>query len=297
MRISAERTTGIAWTRHTFNGWSGCTKISEGCRHCYAADLPAARRRNAEWGLKEPRVAASEGYWKQPLTWDRAAREARETTLVFSASTSDVFEDRDDLDPLRARLFRLIRSTPNLTWQLLTKRSDRMLRYAKELEASGEKWPTNAWAGVSLESMKEIERVGDLVQIPAPVRFLSCEPLLGPLDLTKYLGEIDWVIAGGESGSMARSMRADWVRLLRNQCIATKTPFFFKQWGRTMPWSEASLAEPEGGWPLRAEVSDEDRAGLGLASLEDDQRVAAPKDANRIDGTYWLQMPTPKVRA
>ncbi len=297
MRISAERTTGIGWTRHTFNGWSGCVKISEGCRHCYAADLPAARRRNAEWGLKEPRVAASESYWKQPLTWDRAAREAGETTLVFSASTSDVFEDRDDLDPLRARLFALIRATPNLTWQLLTKRSDRMLRYAKELEARGEKWPSNAWAGVSLESMGVINRVRDLVQMPVPVRFLSCEPLLGPLDLTPYLSEIDWVIAGGESGASARVMHSDWVRLIRNQCIATKTAFFFKQWGRTMPWREASLPEPSEGWPLRDVVSDEDQESLGVASVGDELRVNAPKDANRIDGTYWLQMPTPKDRA
>lgn len=226
--------TGIEWADHTFNPWSGCSKVSAGCAHCYAAALPPKMRRHALWGPDARRVPATDEYWRQPLTWDRAAAQEGVRARVFCASTADVFEDRDDLDPWRIRLWELIDQTRHLDWLLLTKRPERMARWAVE-----HGWPDNAWAGASVENQAAAdERVPDLLEVPARVLFLSCEPLLGPVDISAWVGELAWIIVGGESGHRARPMSPRWAASLRDQAAAAEVAFFFKQWGEWAPAEE-----------------------------------------------------------
>lgn len=248
----------IEWTDHTFNPWSGCVKVSPACKHCYAAALPPAYRRHAQWGAHTDRMPASDSYWAQPLAWDRKARKEGVRRRVFCASTADVFEDRADLDPLRERLWDLIQKTPNLDWLLLTKRPEVMFKWSQS-----HPWPVNAWAGTTVESQEWADRrIPALLRVPAPVRFLSCEPLLGAVVLQglapgesmqtdlyrewltvtgpssypyRENGGIHWVIAGGESGPGARPPHPDWFRGLRDQCREARVPFHFKQWGEFAP--------------------------------------------------------------
>lgn len=182
-----------------FNPWRGCTKVSRGCANCYAE---AGSKRNPAvlgvWGDAGTRVIASESYWRLPLKWDRQAAKAGERRRVFCASLADVFEDRPELVSPRQRLFRLIGDTPYLDWLLLTKRPENVLRMTHDewcppvpghvSQNAGDghswKWPSNVWLGVSVEDQQRAdERIPILLQTPAAVRFLSCEPLLGPLDL------------------------------------------------------------------------------------------------------------------
>lgn len=228
----------IEWTDYTFNPWSGCEKVSAGCKHCYAQALPRHMRRGAEWGPDAERVPASEDYWKAPLRWAKAAARDGVRKRVFCASVADVFEDRLALVPLRARLWELIRATPELDWLLLTKRPVWMMTWAHE-----HGWPDNAWAGVSVENQAAAaERVPKLLGVPARVRLLSCEPLLGPVDLRGV--RLDWIIVGGESGRHPRPMSATWARSLRDQAAAAEVPFLFKQWGCYAPVEPG--AEPAG---------------------------------------------------
>lgn len=264
--------TEIAWTDATFNPWSGCTKVSPACAHCYAESLPPGMRRHAEWGDDKPRVMASESYWKQPLAWDRKAEREGKRTRVFCGSTCDVFERSPLLDGPRWKLWALIEQTHHLDWLLLTKRADKMAEWARQYG-----WPSNAWAGVTVENQEMADlRIPLLLQVPAAVRFVSAEPLLGPVDLDKLwchrcgtdehvrfeapaqpwcvecdsevggAGWLDgcasvkqpgisWLIAGGESGPNARPSHPDWFRSLRDQCQRAGVPFFFKQWGEWAP--------------------------------------------------------------
>lgn len=246
--------TGIQWTDHTFNPWSGCAKISPGCANCYAAALPPSMRRNADWGVGRDRAPASDSYWREPEKWNRAAEKAGERRRVFCASVADVFEARADLDPRRERLFALIRATPWLDWQLLTKRPE----YAAAWWGMrvGETWPENAWIGTSVENQEAAdERAHHLMSIPAAVRFLSCEPLLGAVDVSRWLTKhgppkgawqnvdarglarywhgIDWVIVGAESGHKARPFNLDWARSIIGQCREAGVACFVKQLGAT----------------------------------------------------------------
>lgn len=223
----------IEWTHHTFNPWWGCTKISPACDHCYAAAL-ARRFNRADWGPDATRVPASEERWKEPLKWNRAAEALGERARVFCLSMGDVFEKRLELDSLRARLWKLIEETPSLDWQLLTKRPGNVLGMVPWTTP----WPANVWIGTTAENQKWAERrLPLLVEIPAAVRFASCEPLLEAIDLTDWLARpgmkqgVDWVIAGGESGAGARPASLSSVRSIREQCMEAGVPFFFKQWG------------------------------------------------------------------
>ena len=236
----------IEWTHHTFNPWWGCQRVSPGCEHCYAEAL-SKRFGRAQWGPGVPRVPTSEKMWKEPLRWNVAAREAGERRRVFCASMADVFEDLPELVPLRARLFDLVAKTPDLDWLLLTKRpenADRLWSQAQYdafngADSLGPTWAPNVWMGTTVEDQRRAEeRIPRLLSVPAAVRFLSCEPLLGPVDFDKLAplakpraGRIDWVICGGESGGGARPMHIDWVRSLRDQCADDGVLFFFKQWG------------------------------------------------------------------
>lgn len=222
----------IEWTTHTFNPWWGCTKVSEACKHCYA-ETWAKRVGQNIWGPKPQRRFMSETHWKQPLKWNRDADGAQERPRVFCASMADVFEHRDELLQHRLRLFELIEKTPNLDWLILTKRPQNV----KKMVNWTHEWPTNVWLGVTIELQKRAdELLPYLDEIPAKVRFISAEPLLGPLSIQSWLGTtIDWVITGGESGPKARPASPEWFRSLHSQCMERKVPFHFKQWGDWAP--------------------------------------------------------------
>lgn len=256
----------IEWTTHTFNPWEGCQKIGPGCDNCYAEARDVRFTGGTHWGPGAPRRLTGRANWNKPLPWDSDAAKAGTRPRVFCASLADVFDNA--VDPKwRADLFDLIRITPNLDWLLLTKRPGNI---AKMLPAGWGDGRPNVWLGCTVVNQEEADRdIPKLLSVPAAVRFLSMEPLLGPVDLTqietKHDGgtlcinalsgdcwdtengdifgvfdhanetRISWVIVGGESGPHARPMHRDWARSLRDQCVAAGVPFLFKQWGEFAP--------------------------------------------------------------
>jgi protein gp37 len=265
--------TKIEWCDHTFNPWEGCQKIGPGCDHCYAETRNArfGGGQAINWGAGAPRRRTSAGNWRKPVAWQANAAafmaEHGHRQRVFCASLADVFDNavpsewRDDL-------WELIYSTPDLDWLLLTKR----IGNVKGMLPVRGKLPSNVWLGATITSQAEADRdIPKLAVVPARVRFLSMEPLLGPVDLrlvrkTWAPGRcnhccngdrcddrshydrkccphcrgtggqpVDWVIVGGESGPGARPMHLDWARSLRDQCRAAGVPFLFKQWGEWHP--------------------------------------------------------------
>lgn len=240
----------IEWTHHTFNPWIGCTKVSPGCDHCYAAAWDA--RWGNGWGPHQRR-RTSAANWRKPLAWDRDAAEAGIRARVFCASLADVFDNDGAITSgWRGDLWHLIHRTPNLDWLLLTKRPQNLARYLcpdeyGDLPIWGYGWP-NVWLGTTVENQTEADRrIPHLLATPAAVRFVSAEPLLGPVDLERAWLErsdgifpmgaasnlfgLDWVIVGGESGPGARPMHEGWARSLRDQCQAAGVAFFMKQMG------------------------------------------------------------------
>jgi len=212
--------TKIEWTDATWNPVTGCTKISPGCKHCYAErmakrleSMGQARYRNGFQLTLQPDVV------EQPLAW-------KKPRLVFVNSMSDLFHDEVPLSYLE-KVFQVMAEARWHVFQVLTKRSERLAEIANRLV-----WPSNVWMGVSVESEDYTYRIDDLSGIPAAVRFLSVEPLLGPINRLS-LRNIDWVIVGGESGPHARPINPSWVRSIRNDCVSAGVPFFFKQWGGT----------------------------------------------------------------
>jgi len=228
----------IEWTTHTFNPWWGCTKVSEACKNCYA-EAWSKRLGKEVWGPKSRRRFMSESHWKQPLKWDSEAIGLAERPRVFCASMADVFEDRDELIEHRLRLFDLIEKTPNLDWLLLTKRPQNV----KSFSPWGRVWPANVWLGTTVELQDRAEELLPfLSEIPAKVRFISAEPLLGPIDIERWLGTtIDWVITGGESGPKARPASPNWFTDLHAQCMRKEVAFHFKQWGDWVPGDGENL--------------------------------------------------------
>ena len=223
--------TAIEWTEVTWNPTTGCDRISAGCDNCYALTL--AKRLKAMGQAKyqvdgDPRTSGP-GFaltvhrqtLDEPYRW-------RQPRLVFVNSMSDLFHARVPLGFVRD-VFDVIADTPQHTYQVLTKRSTRLRKVADRLD-----WPDNLWMGVSVENADAMYRVDDLRQVPAAVRFLSCEPLLGSLDGINLMN-IGWVIAGGESGANNRPMQLAWARSIRDACQEAEVPFFFKQWGGRTP--------------------------------------------------------------
>jgi protein gp37 len=208
----------IEWTEMTWNPVTGCTKVSEGCRHCYAERMALRLR-----AMGNPRYVNG---FEVKLHDDLVdlPRQLRQPRLIFVNSMSDLFHE-DVPTEFITRVFDTMATCPQHTFQVLTKRSRRLTEVAAHLP-----WPENVWMGVSVEDKRVIGRIDDLRTVPACVRFLSCEPLLGPLDDLNLDG-IAWVIVGGESGPGARAMRQEWVESILRQCRRTKVPFFFKQWG------------------------------------------------------------------
>lgn len=261
----------IEWTDHTFNPWEGCQKVGPGCDHCYAETRNArfGGGTSINWGPGAPRRRTSVSNWNKPKAWNAAhaeffAKHGRRQR-VFCASLADVFDNA--VDPQwRADLFALIWATPHLDWLLLTKRIGNVRPMLKALNHGSDEDLTlldmmplpNVWLGTTIVNQEEADRdISKLLAVPAAKRFLSIEPLLGPVDLTDLVqtvgpGEhhysaldcdvdpaddewngatVDWVIVGGESGPGARPMHPDWARSLRDQCAAAGVPFLFKQWG------------------------------------------------------------------
>ncbi|WP_250492371.1 MULTISPECIES: phage Gp37/Gp68 family protein [unclassified Caballeronia] len=210
--------TGIEWTEMTWNPVTGCVKISQGCKHCYAERM-AARLKAMGSARYENEFAPTlhEDLIGLPLKW-------KKPRTVFVNSMSDLFQEAVPLDFIQ-RVFATMVATPQHTYQVLTKRSARLLELAPSLP-----WPSNVWMGVSVEDNRVVQRITHLAATPAQVKFLSCEPLIGPLE-DLPLRKIDWVIVGGESGRGARPMQEDWVQSIRRQCRTQHTAFFFKQWG------------------------------------------------------------------
>jgi len=222
---------GIEWTEATWNPTTGCDRVSPGCDNCYA--LKMAKRLKAMGSAKyqtdgDPRTSGPGfGLALHPEVLD-LPRSWRQPRVVFVDSMSDLFHADVPLEYIQ-RVFRVMGDTPQHTYQLLTKRSKRLAAMADSLP-----WPDNVWMGVSVETDRYLFRVDHLRAVPASVRFLSLEPLLGPLPRLDLSG-IGWVIVGGESGPGARAMDEEWVMEIRNQCETADVPFFFKQWGGRTP--------------------------------------------------------------
>lgn len=319
----------IQWTDHTFNPWMGCTKVSPGCKHCYAERDMDHRYHKVKWGPQGMRIRTSVDYWKHPSTWEKQAwvectvcgwrgvyeadglcpgcdhpmvrvmKTAR--ARVFCASLADVFELKEDqLDEMnlwRADLFRMIESTPNLDWLLLTKRPENIERMIP-WDGFEKHIPTNIIWGFSAENQDEFN-----ARVPIMERFsrmyhqtyfVSIEPMLSKMDIGAWLHEadmgdefplwsspIDWVICGGESGPDARPIDPDWVRDLRDQCQEADVPFFFKQWGEWAPISQLDWIKADSTLkykPISLGGENVARVGIGLAG-------------HKLDGVEWRQMP------
>lgn len=250
------KTTEIAWCDASFNTHWGCAKVSPGCNFCYAETWAKRTGYSDIWGVNAHRRVMSDRYWRQPYTWNKKAAGASQRPRVFCNSMSDVFDKNAPLG-VRDRLFDLIQATPNLDWLILTKRIGNALGMMPEAWQDGF-IPPNVWMGISVVNQEEADRdILKLLKIPAPVRFLSCEPLLAPIDLSGFLwgrtqpckecprdidcecgwktrkenGEpsLDWIICGGESGAQARPMLEGWAGDIAEQCRHAQVAFFMKQ--------------------------------------------------------------------
>ena len=227
-------TTGIAWTDSTWNPWIGCTKYGPGCDNCYAEALMDKRWRRVQWGKGKPRQKTSAANWQAPLRWEKhheafALAHGRRRR-VFCASLADVF-DNEAPRAWRRELFELIEATPHLDWLLLTKRIGNVPAMLKH-DGDREALPANVWLGATMVNQAEYDRdVPKLAAVGASVRFLSVEPMLGPIRGGLALRGLDWVIVGGESGAKARPIQREWIQSLRAECAAAGVAFFFKQWG------------------------------------------------------------------
>jgi protein gp37 len=252
----------IAWTTHTFNAWYGCDEVSPACDNCYARLLMDERYHRVKWGKGQPRIRTSEKYWKQPYQWDTEAKAQGVRHRVFSLSLGDWLDDEVPIEWL-ASLLAVVFMTPHLDWLLLTKRIEdfesRMYQVVRTIEEGTPAWvlaedwrnglpPQNVWLGVTVENQEMADkRIPLLANAPAKIRFLSCEPLLEGIDLSKFFniyssGEgtnsyasdqpFDQVIFGGESGSNARPFDLSATRKMIQQCNSAGIAVFVKQLGR-----------------------------------------------------------------
>jgi len=223
----------IEWTEMTWNPVTGCDRVSPGCENCYAQTL--ARRLKAMGNpryQKDGRTRTSGPGFGVTMHWDKLQEPLarRKPTMFFVNSMSDLFHDHVSVAFID-RVFETMAATPRHTYQVLTKRPRRMASFTTDRGI-----PDNVWLGTSVENQEWSERrVPLLLQVQARVRFLSCEPLLGPVDLSPWISDLSWVIVGGESGPKHRQMEVSWVRSIRDQCLAAGVPFFFKQWGGRTP--------------------------------------------------------------
>ena len=284
----------ISWCDATFNPWIGCTKVSPACAHCYA-ERWAARFGHVVWD--RPPVRTSAANWQQPIAWNAKAERTGRGLRVFCASLGDVFDNALP-DAWRADLWSLIDLTPALTWVLLTKRVGNAQRM---LPPDWIERPLpNVWLGATVVNQEEADRdIPKLLAVPAASHFVSCEPLLGPLDfedvpvgmfgaLRPYGGScgknprIDWVIVGGESGPDARPIHPEWVRSVRDQCALAHVPFHFKQWGE---WAPNCLCDTKAAHPTTKRP---EPGKMGVMF-----RCGARHAGRELDGKVWAEFPTP----
>lgn len=304
----------IEWTDNTWNPWWGCTRVSAACDFCYAEAL-SKRFGHDLWGNK-PRMRTSAANWHKPIQWNKKAAAAGVRVKVFCASMADVFDNQVP-EEWRTDLWALIRATPNLDWQLLTKRPQNI---KKMLPADWGMGYRNVWLGMTAENQEEFDkRILSLLAVPAVVHFLSCEPLLGSLDLEYPAGvfpkgparccsghecgclglpvdpplinDIDWVICGGESGSQARPMHPNWARELRDQCQHHGVAFHFKQYGEwrseeVMPSECAESLEIEGKYIYM--LPDGSCRGDGGAHMV---KLGKKASGRELDGRTWDEFP------
>ena len=246
--------TTIAWTDSTFNAWIGCTRVSPGCQHCYAEKQNRFFRwARGGWGPGRPRHRTTASYWKYALAWNSDAAENGERPRVFCGSLMD-WLDHEVPAEWRRDLLDLIGATPNLDWQLLTKRPQLWRRLVGEAADAGcaiaARWlqgdaPRNVWVGTTVEDRRRAEaRIPPLLAIPAATRFLSAEPLLEPI--APDLAGIDWLIVGGESGAGARPFDINWARDLRDRCRGSGVRFFMKQCGANPRDSDGPVEMKDG---------------------------------------------------
>lgn len=306
--------TKIEWAHHTFNPWEGCQKVGPGCDNCYAEARNArfAGGQAVNWGPGAPRRRTSAGNWAMPVKWNRQAQAAGIRYRVFCASLADVFDNEVDT-AWRADLFALIQTTPHLDWLLLTKR----IGNAKDMlppsfyanAGPNSAWP-NVWVGATIVNQEEADRdIPKLLAVPARVRFLSMEPLLGPVDLHRFMvGDghdaphfrepLDWVIVGGESGPNARPMHPDWARSLRDQCHAAGVAFLMKQWGE---WTPGENVERQRGVIPIATLWNDTWQVTNLDLYHDQGHVDDQPDVYRVgkkaagrllDGREWNEVPS-----
>ncbi len=292
--------TTISWTDYTFNPWIGCAKVSPGCLNCYAEKM-ANHRSNwgVTWGVNGSRVRTSEATWKNPIKWNRQAEEEKRRARVFCSSLADVFEDRNDLLPVRKDLFEIIRNTPHLDWLLLTKRPENI---SKMLPSDwGKGWST-VWLGTSTEDQIRYDlRINSLLSVPAKIHFLSAEPLIGELKIKHGKEDgLDWVIVGGESGGNFREMDLNWARTVRDDCKRLGVTFFFKQHSAYQPKSKGELLDEKAhkAWPTtiklkvgRPKISPLSRAEqvrFAQRRYRESHVSLSLKKLNRVDGLVGI---------
>jgi|SRR3990172_65654 len=276
--------TKIRWTDHTLDFWWGCLKVSPGCEHCYAETFSKHVGRNI-WGPSQTTERwRTKSPWLDCLKWDKKARRDGIRRKVFCQSMSDFFEDHPQVTSWRWHALRILEGFTSLDVQLLTKRIENVTQMVPDSWL--ENWPSHILIGTSVENQEYADkRIHELLKIPAAVRFLSAEPLLGPIRLPDSflsLGKKTWVIVGGESGPNARPMHPQWVRNLRDQCIVAGVPYFFKRWGMERPMAKSDWDDPvckphdiiqRHGWPSMRRFHSKGTAGYLL------------------DGREWSQFP------
>lgn len=270
--------TGISWTNATWNPWHGCAKVSAGCKNCYMF------REKKQYGQDPTLVVRSKTKFNDPLKW---IAKGNPPQFCFTCSWSDFFIEQ--ADSWRAEAWEIIDTTPLITYQILTKRPERI---AQCLPANWGEGYENVWLGVSCENQETAnKRIKLLLQAPAAVRFVSAEPLLGPIQFSEIVmpdgdhlntlysddtdSGIDWVIVGGESGPGARPMHPDWARTIRDQCQAAGVPFFFKQNGEYVSVSEVAGEGPHYHFPDGATV----------------RRIGTKAAGATLDGREWHEFP------
>jgi protein gp37 len=276
--------TSIEWTDEVWNPVTGCQKVSQGCKNCYAERI-ASRF----WGERKfTDVVCHDDRMDIPLSWKKPRR-------VFVNSMSDLFHVDVDFKFIR-RVWRRMADANQHTFLILTKRPERMLEFTRWMAGDDDlsiaEWPRNVWLGVSVEDQKAAdERIPYLLKTPAAVRFLSCEPLLGSIRFANVPGlnrigngpGLDWVIAGGESGPGARPMHPEWAKSLKDQCQAANVPFFFKQWGEWVDQERANMLAHNLGELMRWRTGVFDRTLFS--------RVGKKAAGRLLDGREWNEFP------
>lgn len=254
----------IAWTDNTFNPWIGCTRISEGCLHCYA-ESQDHRWGNDRWGKGKARKLTSKSNWDKVLVWNKEARESGKSVKVFCASMADIF-DQEVSNEWRVKVFELIQMTPYLDWLLLTKRAYEQRNFIN----SNYPGLRNVWAGVTVENQENEWRIDDLEKTNCAVRWISYEPAIGPLSIRKDI-LVDWIICGGESGNGARPFNLRWARNLRDQCKMNGKAFFMKQLGAN--WHGETLEENEMDWKKKWDDPEEWPEDLRMREFPNTERA------------------------